>query len=236
MTEPDKQSPAMALENAQLTLEACRHWHHGDKWRNLPGSEKVCWEEHLARIKRAIDALTTLRAQPQPQPTEKQNARWAIDGAIAFGMQGIKEPPEGHWLTEYWDIGRKLAAQPVAQEPAALLRNAETMARTGASAMHIVELIRAHVAPTDAAAGNEPAGRFSRNEAREEGYREGWIAGREAARKEVPTNWIDPLLSGPKAVSKGDWNGSHIEALLRGIQDRIEVLQPPSAPPSKETK
>lgn len=41
----------------------------------------------------------------------------------------------------------------------------------------------------------------------------------------VPTNWCDPLLTGPKAVSQGDWNGRHIEALLRGIQDRIRNLR-----------
>ncbi|MBO4119886.1 hypothetical protein J5T34_03915 [Cupriavidus gilardii] len=41
-----------------------------------------------------------------------QDARFAIDGAIAFGRMGIKEPPQGHWLTEYWQIGKQLAEQP----------------------------------------------------------------------------------------------------------------------------
>jgi hypothetical protein len=40
---------------------------------------------------------------------EKQDARTAIDGCIAFGRMGVKEPPAGHWLTEYWHIGRQLA-------------------------------------------------------------------------------------------------------------------------------
>lgn len=42
----------------------------------------------------------------------------------------------------------------------------------------------------------------------------------EGVDKCVPTNWLDPLLTGPKAVvAKSDCR--EIEALLRGIQDRI---------------
>ncbi len=39
----------------------------------------------------------------------QQDARFAIDGAIAYGRMGTNEPPAGHWLTEYWHIGRQLA-------------------------------------------------------------------------------------------------------------------------------
>lgn len=40
----------------------------------------------------------------------------AIHGALAFGFQGVKPPPEGHWLTMFWKIGRDaLAAQPAAE-------------------------------------------------------------------------------------------------------------------------
>lgn len=41
----------------------------------------------------------------------------------------------------------------------------------------------------------------------------------------VPTNWLDPMLSGPKAALPnerfGKWFCCDIEALLRGIRDRI---------------
>jgi hypothetical protein len=30
----------------------------------------------------------------------------AIEGALAFGAQGINPPPPGHWLQRFWDIGR----------------------------------------------------------------------------------------------------------------------------------
>lgn len=36
----------------------------------------------------------------------------------------------------------------------------------------------------------------------------------------VPTNWCDPLLTGPDAVFTDEPNCRDIEALLRGIQDR----------------
>ena len=45
------------------------------------------------------------------QPAHEQAARFAIDGAISYGMQGGHMPPDrDHWLAEYWEIGRKLAA------------------------------------------------------------------------------------------------------------------------------
>lgn len=53
----------------------------------------------------------------------------------------------------------------------------------------------------------------------------------ERAAKEVPTSWLDPLLSGPDAAIPAGvpWTNRHIEALLRGIQDRIRALA--AAPP-----
>lgn len=46
---------------------------------------------------------------PSSTPTKEENARFAIDGAIAFGMRGVNPPPDGHWLAEYWSIGKKLS-------------------------------------------------------------------------------------------------------------------------------
>lgn len=41
---------------------------------------------------------------------ERQNARFAIDGAITYGMRGTNKPPTAdHWLMPYWEIGQKLA-------------------------------------------------------------------------------------------------------------------------------
>lgn len=41
---------------------------------------------------------------------ERQDARWAIGGAIAYGRMGVNPPPsEDHWLCEYWQIGQQLA-------------------------------------------------------------------------------------------------------------------------------
>jgi hypothetical protein len=51
--------------------------------------------------------------------------------------------------------------------------------------------------------------------------------GLDEAAKAVPTNWLDPLLIGPDAVlpKDGAYNARHIEALLRGVQDRIRALK-----------
>lgn len=40
----------------------------------------------------------------------------------------------------------------------------------------------------------------------------------------VPTNWCDPLLTGPEAI-KLPLNERGVEQLLRGIQDRIRGLK-----------
>lgn len=45
-----------------------------------------------------------------PESMANSNARFAIDGAIMFGREGVNKPPsEDHWLYEYWSIGQQLA-------------------------------------------------------------------------------------------------------------------------------
>lgn len=48
-------------------------------------------------------------------------------------------------------------------------------------------------------------------------------AERERCARLVPTTWLDPLLSGPNAI-KTPMGCREVEALLRGIQDRIRAL------------
>lgn len=64
----------------------------------------------MALTDRARAALTS-PAKVGVQPAHEQNARFAIDGAISLGMQGVKQPDADHWLAKYWDIGRQLSAK-----------------------------------------------------------------------------------------------------------------------------
>lgn len=43
--------------------------------------------------------------------------------------------------------------------------------------------------------------------------------------KEVPTTWLDPVLTGDNSVFKQTekWDARDIEALLRGVQDRLRA-------------
>ena len=50
-----------------------------------------------------------------------------------------------------------------------------------------------------------------------------YAAGLREASKQVPTNWLDGLLTG-KAAPKLPWNCPEIEKLLRGVKQRIERL------------
>ncbi len=49
---------------------------------------------------------------------------------------------------------------------------------------------------------------------------------REACAKEIPTNWIDSLLTGPKKALSGEpgtWGCPDVERLLNGIATRIRA-------------
>lgn len=41
----------------------------------------------------------------------------------------------------------------------------------------------------------------------------------------VPTNWCDPLLTGPEGIGKPPYDCRDIEKLLRGVQDRIRAAE-----------
>ena len=41
--------------------------------------------------------------------TEDQNARFAIEGCIEYGRQGVNPPPDDHWLAPFWNMGRQLS-------------------------------------------------------------------------------------------------------------------------------
>ncbi len=53
------------------------------------------------------------------EAVEDQDARFAIEGAIEYGRQGIKPPPDNHWLAPFWHMGKQLSElasrQPVSQ-------------------------------------------------------------------------------------------------------------------------
>lgn len=57
-----------------------------------------------------------------------------------------------------------------------------------------------------------------------ERLREAVVGERERCAKRVPTNWLDSLLTGPRKVGELPFGAREIEALLRGVQDRIRAL------------
>ena len=79
-------------------LRADQGWHRyeaANSRKNELEAERANWEQEIAALKRPVD---------------DQNARWAIDAAIAFGRMDVNRPPtDDHWLMEYWLIGRHLA-------------------------------------------------------------------------------------------------------------------------------
>lgn len=76
-------------------------------------------------------------------------------------------------------------------------------------------------APTSNYDGRHPEPPYkTADDERDEMIAEAVAAERERCAKLVPTNWCDPLLTGPDAP-KGPLDNRGVEALLQGIQDRI---------------
>lgn len=80
-------------------------------------------------------------AAPQQEPysidTDPQGIRAivadAITGALAFGAQGANPPPEGHWLTPFWEMAREEAMR---TKPALLSRDTLYLLRRLLSNQH----------------------------------------------------------------------------------------------------
>lgn len=68
--------------------------------------------EDLNRMLALLNAAANVRhADSATDDSEIQNdaARYAIDGALALGAENKSPPPdESHWLSRYWQIGRRL--------------------------------------------------------------------------------------------------------------------------------
>lgn len=83
------------------------------------------------------------------------------------------------------------------------------------------KLLRCHQQDHWRAQASALLSRFSSTVARDEAL--------DAARKCVPMNWLDNLLTGPDGMN-GEYDCRTIEKLLRGIQDRISALKATPAP------
>ncbi len=57
------------------------------------------------------DELETREDPATARGTAFKDCIDAIDGAMAFGCQGVRKPPAGHWLGPYWLIGNRLATE-----------------------------------------------------------------------------------------------------------------------------
>jgi hypothetical protein len=53
---------------------------------------------------------------------------------------------------------------------------------------------------------------------------------REALAEAVPTNWTDPLLTGPDGIGQPPYSCQHIERLLRAVKARIDAALAPRRP------
>jgi hypothetical protein len=72
------------------------------------------WHQGFLASSRAQVEIDAERQKPLDDPHLQELFGDCIEGALAFGYQGSNEPPEGHWLWRFWNIGRAEAAAPPA--------------------------------------------------------------------------------------------------------------------------
>lgn len=144
----------------------------------LTSEDSRAAQSAIAALKAELDAPESPRGTDAQILKERELTASAIRGAMAFGYQGVNPPPEteeDHWLAEFWEIGRQLAAPvaaPVVPPPHtitqrdfdALLEVAQHLRdlphwQAQASSRLIAEILQrslAAAAPIAAQAGAEP--------------------------------------------------------------------------------
>ena len=103
----------------------------------------VCGEPQASGTVHRVDGPCYVAApqqeaqEPYPIDTDPQGIRAivadAITGALAFGAQGANPPPEGHWLTPFWEMAREEAMR---TKPALLSRDTLYLLRRLLSNQH----------------------------------------------------------------------------------------------------
>ncbi|PUA19624.1 hypothetical protein [Glaciimonas sp. PCH181] len=95
---------SQAVKISKEVFEAYRV-NHPKWWKHMDGTPIL----NDVAVLMAVAFIEAQAAPAQPVPMHEQSARFAIDGAMGFGMQNTNKPPsDDHWLMEYWAIGRKL--------------------------------------------------------------------------------------------------------------------------------
>ena len=85
-------------------------------------SAMVALKETLDETPEDESALAQPAAEVAPYSLDadpagiRERVASAITGALAFGAQGVNEPPPGHWLEPFWEMAR---AERAAPQPAA---------------------------------------------------------------------------------------------------------------------
>jgi hypothetical protein len=68
---------------------------------------------------RMLEAALAATPKPLDDPRLQGLFSDAISGALAFGAQNTNQPPAGHWLERFWQMGRAERALSEAAPPAA---------------------------------------------------------------------------------------------------------------------
>ncbi|WP_432263310.1 hypothetical protein [Cupriavidus sp. TMH.W2] len=203
------------------------------KGRNLP---VFIAEENPLKLERGSASPAALT----DRQIAAQDARYEIDGAITCGRMGTNKPPTGHWLTEYWSIGRGLARlgetsawenqTPVAA-PSAIAQQAAHLDEAMRKAVVATE--RRFAAPSPSASAQQdvlPAWRFRK---REGGV---WVV-----KPPVGDEWVafqnTPAYTLIEAIHGAQQcNGSHDTPVVsEHLPARLAAPEPSASPESAHT-
>jgi hypothetical protein len=112
---------SMPVEELRRRALVARDWHRlyqqcldGLPLEQFGAAPDGCWEPRT--IRRAVDRLLAIVNAPRGTDAqilkERELTATAINGAIAFGQQGVNPPPsDDHWLAPFWQLGRTYVAE-----------------------------------------------------------------------------------------------------------------------------
>lgn len=81
-------------------------------WRSAGGGDvpvRDAAEDFALECERAVALLRAPRGTDAQILKERELTVAAIEGARAFGYQGVQPAPAGHWLMPFWQQGRDFA-------------------------------------------------------------------------------------------------------------------------------
>lgn len=187
--------------NSPPTMSVCAN--SSDYWRAMyehREAEAHALSEEIVRLRQFIEQSASPRGTDAQILKERELTVSAINGAMAFGYQGVRPPPEDDprsaWLKPFWELGRKHAELESALQGGADWQPIETAPKDGR------EVILRDRDRVGCACWTRWPDVHDTDGALEIEGGEGWTVGADGDEWRNPTHWM-PLPAPPGSQGSG---------------------------------